>query len=107
MEDQSVKAVNSPQLNNEKTFHVHLLVESSTSFCRNTFYNKASGSALFLIFHQISGSCSSKVVLMKKVECIVLDPPSRERLVETRGPDRFSWWGNAICLTILVFDDNH
>ena len=42
----SVKAVNSLQVNKERTFHVHSLVKS---FCKNTLYDKASGSALFLI----------------------------------------------------------
>ena len=39
----------------------HLSVESPASFYKNKFYDKASGSALFLIFDQISGSCSYTV----------------------------------------------
>ena len=45
----SLNAVNSPQVNKERAFHVHLLVESFCIFPRNTFYDKASGSALILI----------------------------------------------------------
>ena len=36
------------------------------SFSKNTFYDKVSDSAMFLIFHQISGSCSYKIVHIKK-----------------------------------------
>ena len=46
----SVKAVNCPQIKKERTFHVHSLVQASASFSKNTFYCKASGSALFLIY---------------------------------------------------------
>ena len=35
---------------------------------QNTFYDKASDSALFLIIHQIPGSCSYKILLIIK-EC--------------------------------------
>ena len=45
----SVKAVNSPQVKKEKICHIHLLVESDCTVLQNTFYDKASGSALFLI----------------------------------------------------------
>ena len=38
----------------------------SVSFSKNTFYDKASGSALFLIFDQVSGSCCYTIVLIKK-----------------------------------------
>ena len=47
--EKSFKAVNSPQGNKEMTFHVHLLVDSFCIIFQNTFYDKASGSALLLI----------------------------------------------------------
>ena len=65
----SFKAVNSHQVNKERAFHVHLLMESFCIVFQNTFNDKASGLALFLIFHQISGSCSYKIVLIER-ECI-------------------------------------
>ena len=46
-----LKAVNPPQANKERTFHVHLLVKSFCIVFQITFYDEASGSALFLIFH--------------------------------------------------------
>ena len=54
------------QVNKEKTFHVHLLLENFYIISKNTFYNKASGSALFLIFKQIQSSCFYKIVLIKE-----------------------------------------
>ena len=56
------KAVNFPQANKRRTVRVHMLVESLCILRKNTFYNcsTASGCTLFLIFHQISGSCSYK-----------------------------------------------
>ena len=45
------------------TFRVHLLVEASASLYKNTCYDKTSGSS---IVHQISGSCSCKIVLIKR-----------------------------------------
>ena len=65
----SVEAVHSPQVNKERAFHIHLSVES---FCivfqkcilregfRLCFVLK-----LLLIFDQISGSFSCKIVLIK------------------------------------------
>ena len=46
---ESVKAVNSPQVSKEGTFHVHLLMESFCIVSKNTFYRKASGLVLLLI----------------------------------------------------------
>ena len=64
----SAKAVDSPHVNKERSFHVHLSAESFCivfqKYC--IFYDKASGSALFLIFDQISGSCFNNIVLLKK-----------------------------------------
>ena len=42
---------------------------ASASFSKNTFYDKTSGSALFLIFHKISGSYSYKIVLIYITAC--------------------------------------
>ena len=50
--EKRLKAVNSPQVNKEMTFHVHVLVESFCIVFQNRFCDKASGSALFLIFHK-------------------------------------------------------
>ena len=74
IEDKSRKAVNSPQVNKEITFHAPLLVES---FCivlqkyilRQGFRLRLVLS-LFLIFQQISSSCSHKSVLIKNKECM-------------------------------------
>ena len=62
----SYRAVNSPQANKERTLHVHMLLESLCILCKNAFLNCSSASGLFLIFDQISGSCSYKVVVIKK-----------------------------------------
>ena len=62
------KALNSPQANWEKTFHGQMLMESLCILRKNTFYNCSSASGLFLIFHQISGSCSYKITHINK-EC--------------------------------------
>ena len=42
----SVMAVNSPQVNKQRTFHIRWW-KLSTSFSKNTFYDKASGSDFF------------------------------------------------------------
>ena len=64
----SDKAVNSPQANKERTLHVHMSVESLRILLPKCilqlFFNLRLVINLFLIFHQISGSCSYKVVLM-------------------------------------------
>ena len=44
----SVKGISSPQVNMERTVHVHLLVESFYIIFRNSFVDIALGSALFL-----------------------------------------------------------
>ena len=77
IKEKSVKAVNSPQVNKERTFHISLFRKAFASLIRSIFYNKASDSALFLIysyfilnlfliFHQILGSCSYKINLLKR-----------------------------------------
>ena len=62
----SVKAVNSPQANKERAFHVHMLVENVCILRENQVYNCSSASGLFLIFRQILGSCSYNIVLVNK-----------------------------------------
>ena len=69
-----IKAVNSPQVNKDRAFNIHFVVES---FCivfqkyilRQGF--RLSLLNLFLIIHQISGSCSYNIVLIKR-ECKLL-----------------------------------
>ena len=60
------KAVNSPQASKEVTVCVKFLVVSLCIVVQKTFKDSASASALFLIFHQILGSCFYKTVLIKK-----------------------------------------
>ena len=43
----SDKAVKSPQAGKERTFHVHMLVESLCILGKNTFYNSSSALSLF------------------------------------------------------------
>ena len=64
------KVVNSLQDNKERIFHVHMLVESVGIVIKNKFYDSVSDSieaklflSIFLMFHQISGSCSLKLFL--------------------------------------------
>ena len=45
----SVKAVDSPQVSKERTFTSICQWKAFILFSKNTFYDKASGSALFLI----------------------------------------------------------
>ena len=45
----SAMAVNTSQVNKKSAFHANLLVESFWIVSKNTFYDKASGSALLLI----------------------------------------------------------
>ena len=66
----SSNAVNSLQASKEGAFHAHMLVQNfciifqtyilRQAFCLSFVYN------LFLIFQQISGSCSYKIVLIQK-----------------------------------------
>ena len=65
-----VKAVSSPQVNKERIFHAYLLVES---FCHvfqkyllRQSFRLSIDLNLFLIFHQISGSFSYKIVLIRE-----------------------------------------
>ena len=70
----SNKAVKSPQANEERTFHVHMLVESLWILQKIhsiIVFSFKLVFKLFLIFHQISGTCAYKIVLMKK--CNVLN----------------------------------
>ena len=55
------KAVNSSQVNKERTFHVHMLVERLCILRKIHFtivFPSQACSYLFLILHQISGSCA-------------------------------------------------
>ena len=62
----SAKAVDSPQVKKERpSMSFCCQWKASASFSKNTFYDKASGSALSLIFDQISGFCSYKITLIK------------------------------------------
>ena len=69
----SVKVVNSPQVKKETTFRVHLLVESFCIAFRKYILRQCLRPSfvlnLFLIFGQISRSCSCKIVLIRK-ECV-------------------------------------
>ena len=68
----SAKAANSPQVNKERTFHDHLLMESFCIIFQKYILRQGFRLSLvlnlFLILHQSSGSCYYKIVLMKK-EC--------------------------------------
>ena len=79
----SGKAVNSSQAKMERTFHAHMLVESLCILCRHTLYSCSSALGLFLIcflvFCRISGSCSYKIVLVKK-KSVVFDYYDKEQL---------------------------
>ena len=61
----SDKAVSSPQASEERTFHVNCQWRAHASLPKSTVYGSASVSALFLNFHQMSGSCSNTIVLIK------------------------------------------
>ena len=43
------KPVNSPQASKEKTYHVHILLESHAALSKNIIYDNASASAFFSI----------------------------------------------------------
>ena len=66
----SIKAVSSPQIEKERTFHVHLLMESFYVIFKKYVLGQGFSLSfvlnLFLIFHQISGSCSYRMVLLEK-----------------------------------------
>ena len=68
----NVMTVNILQVNKERTFQIHLLVEASSSFSNNTFYDKASGLALFLICSYFSTKFQARVLTKKSVICIIL-----------------------------------
>ena len=65
----SYKAVNSSQANKERTFYVHVLVESFCILHKNKilqlFFSLMLVLNLLLIFHQISGPCFYNTVLIK------------------------------------------
>ena len=65
-----IKVVNSPQASWERIFHVHLLVENFCIVFQKYILRQGFGLSLalnlFLIFHQISGSCSYEIVLIKR-----------------------------------------
>ena len=65
------KAFNSPQVSKERMFHIHLLVESYWIVFRKYILRQGFKLSfvlnLFLIFHQISGLFSHKIVLIKRV----------------------------------------
>ena len=65
----SVKAVTSLQIKKERTFHVHLLVEcfcvAFQKYILRQGFKFSFALPLLLIFHQISGSCFYKIVLIK------------------------------------------
>ena len=66
----SVKAVNSPQVKKGGTFHVHLLMEGFCIVVEKYISRQGLRLGLvlnlFLIFYQISGSCSYEIVHRKK-----------------------------------------
>ena len=68
--EKSVRAVNSPQDNKERTFFVHFLVESFCIVFQKYFLQQGFRLrfflTLFLIFYQTSGSCSYKLFPIKK-----------------------------------------
>ena len=59
--------------------------------CKNVFYNYSSASGLFLIFHQILGSCSYKFALTKRVYigkgCFDQIYCERYKQFKEKGPD--------------------
>jgi len=59
----NVIVINSPQVNKERIFHVHLLMDSFVSCTKNTFHDKASGSALFLILSYFSNRYQACVLI--------------------------------------------
>ena len=71
-EKKSFKAVNSPQVNKERSFHVHLLVESFSIISQKYFLRQGFSLNLvlnlLLILQQMSGSLSYRIVLIDK-EC--------------------------------------
>ena len=82
----SVKVINIPQVNLKMSSHVHLLVESfcivfekyilRQSFRLNLVLN------FFLIFDQLSGSCSYKIVPIETRERLVVAEWSETSKVE-------------------------
>ena len=61
-------AVSSPHPDKGRTFHIHLLVESFCIIVQKNLqgFRHSFVLNLFLIFHQISVSCSYKIVPIKK-----------------------------------------
>ena len=77
----SVKVINIPQVNLKMSSHVHLLVESFCIVLEKYILRKGFRLSLvvnfFLIFDQLSGSCSYRFVSIK----------TRERLVVAEGSE--------------------
>ena len=67
---ESIMAVNSPQAKKERAFHFLSLVESLCIVFQKYFLRQGFRLSLvlnlFLIFHQISGSRSYRIVLIEK-----------------------------------------
>ena len=59
----SVKAVNSPLVNQEKTFHVLFWWKASASFSKGTIYDETSGATLFLICSYFSIKFQARVLV--------------------------------------------
>ena len=76
----SLKAISSLQANKERTFRVHLRKDSlCIVFHKIHFTTRLQPLALFLIFLQISGSCSYEIVLIKK-SVYVSKTPNKPRV---------------------------
>ena len=72
----SDKAVNFPLANMERTFHVHMLEESLSiivqKYVSQQCFSLSLGRNLLLIFPLTSGSCSYKIIFVKKSAIISL-----------------------------------
>ena len=92
IKEKSVKAVNSPQVAKERTFHVHLLVESVCidfqKFILRQSFRLSLVLNLFLIFHRNSCPCSYNNVLIKKCGFLSADMQGRRKESRARGADR-------------------
>ena len=69
----SDKAVNSPRANNERTFHglyvAGKLMHLAQKYILELYFSLRLALDFFSVFHQISSSCSYKIVLIKKGGC--------------------------------------
>ena len=75
IKEKSVKAVMSLQVNKKRTFHVHMLMDNFSIVFHKYILRPGfmlGRILLFLIFHQISDSCSYKIIQLKKVAMILL-----------------------------------